>query len=177
MFEIKVTVDIPGLPEAITALAAAMAGAPRADAVDAKKGGRTRSPKKDAPTEEPKNEPAAVAPEVNPTPADAIPTAPASVPTAPCPTNAPTGAIEATPTTAAPTPAPVAPPAAPVAAPPTKTLTMNDIATAGAQLIDKGKMGQLLELLKKYSVQAVTQLKESDYPAFAADLRTLGAAI
>lgn len=156
MFEIKVTVDIPGLPEAIAALAAAMAGTPRADAADAKKGSRTRSPKKEAPAEEPKNEP--------------VPEPPVAPP-APEPVEGPTS------TTVAPIPAPVAPPVVPSAAPPTKTLTMNDIATAGAQLIDKGKMGQLLDLLKKYSVQAVTQLKESDYPAFAADLRTLGAEI
>lgn len=84
-------------------------------------------------------------------------------------TNAPT----AGPTSAAPgnTPAP----AVPVAEAPTYTL--DQISRAGASLVDAGKMQQLLELLGRYGVQAVTQLKPEQYGAFATELRGLGAQI
>lgn len=82
-------------------------------------------------------------------------------------TNAPT----AGPTSAAPgnTPAP----AVPVTTAPTYTL--DQIAKAGASLVDAGKMEQLLALLAKYGVQAVTQLQPDQYGVFATELRTLGA--
>jgi hypothetical protein len=38
-------------------------------------------------------------------------------------------------------------------------------------------MQQLLELLGRYGVQAVTQLKPEQYGAFATELRALGAQI
>lgn len=106
--------------------------------------------------------PAAAATTAENTPA-AAPTAPAEAPAAPV----------------VPTPAPVAPvaPTAPVAAPETKIITMDDLAVAGSGLIDRGKMADVMSLLSKYGVQAITQLKESVYPAFAADLRALGAVI
>lgn len=80
----------------------------------------------------------------------------------------------------APTPAPVAAPASapapavPVTAP---TYTLDQIAKAGANLVDAGKMEQLLALLTKYGVQAVTQLTPDQYGAFATELRALGAQI
>ena len=43
--------------------------------------------------------------------------------------------------------------------------------------MDAGKMEQLLALLTKYSVQAVTQLTPDQYGAFATELRALGAQI
>ena len=46
---------------------------------------------------------------------------------------------------------------------------------AGASLVDAGKMEQLLALLAKYGVQAVTQLQPDQYGVFATELRTLGA--
>ena len=48
-------------------------------------------------------------------------------------------------------------------------------AKAGASLVDAGKMEQLLALLAKYGVQAVTQLQPDQYGVFATELRTLGA--
>lgn len=51
------------------------------------------------------------------------------------------------------------------------------ISRAGAALIDQGKMPQVMALLQKYGVQAITQLQASTYPAFAEELRGLGAAI
>lgn len=99
------------------------------------------------------------------------PVAPAPVQTAPTPAPAPTPA--APPVTPMPTAAAPAP-AVPVTAP---TYTLDQIAKAGANLVDAGKMEQLLALLTKYGVQAVTQLTPDQYGAFATELRALGAQI
>ena len=101
-----------------------------------------------------------------------------TVPT-PAPVAAPASAPAPTPTPAAPpvTPMPTAAapaPAVPVTAP---TYTLDQIAKAGANLVDAGKMEQLLALLTKYGVQAVTQLTPDQYGAFATELRALGAQI
>lgn len=91
--------------------------------------------------------------------------------------NAP---VASAPVQTAPTPAPVAAPApapapaVPVTAP---TYTLDQIAKAGANLVDAGKMEQLLALLTKYGVQAVTQLTPDQYGAFATELRALGVQI
>ena len=102
------------------------------------------------------------------------------------PTNAPvTGAVNggASVPTNAPAPAPVEE-TAPVTgatsdpAPAEKVYTFDDITNAGAQLLEAGKMQELMKLLKEgYGVQAVTQLKSEQYAAVAADLRKLGANI
>lgn len=110
--------------------------------------------------------PAPVPPVTTP-PASAVPTQPTPAPVA-TPTPAPAPAAPAQ--TAAPTnPAPVVP----VTTAPTYTL--DQIAKAGASLVDAGKMEQLLALLAKYGVQAVTQLQPDQYGVFATELRTLGA--
>ena len=81
-------------------------------------------------------------------------------------------------------PAPVAPPPAPVSPPPSSvpvaaapTFTREQIMTAGAALIDAGKMADLMTLLNTFGVQAVTQLKPEQLGAFATELRKLGAQI
>ena len=114
-------------------------------------------------------------------PAGNAPVAPAPVQTAPtlAPVAASAPAPAPTPTPAAPpvTPMPTAAapaPAVPVTAP---TYTLDQIAKAGANLVDAGKMEQLLALLTKYGVQAVTQLTPDQYGAFATELRALGAQI
>ena len=76
--------------------------------------------------------------------------------------------------------APVAPvnqaaPVVPVSDAPAYTL--DQIARAGAALVDAGKMDQLLALLGQYGVRAVTQLQPEQYGAFATELRGLGAQI
>lgn len=116
------------------------------------------------------------------TPAGNAPVAPAPVQTAPSP--APVAAPAPAPTPAAPpvTPMPTAAapaPAVPVTAVPVTapTYTLDQIAKAGANLVDAGKMEQLLALLTKYGVQAVTQLTPDQYGAFATELRALGAQI
>lgn len=128
----------------------------------------------------PQDTPAPVAPvsaPVTPAPVPPVTTPPATV----VPTQ-PTPAPVATPTPT-PAPAPAAPaqtvaptnpaPAVPVTTAPTYTL--DQIAKAGASLVDAGKMEQLLALLAKYGVQAVTQLQPDQYGVFATELRTLGA--
>lgn len=107
-------------------------------------------------------------------PAPVVP-APASAPVAPPPAPA-TAAPVAQPV---PAPAPVAPPTAPAAVPvaAAPTFTREQIMTAGAALIDAGKMNELMGLLNTFGVQAVTQLKEDQLGAFATELRGLGAQI
>lgn len=101
------------------------------------------------------------------------PAAPAEAPTAPAdPTAAPTGAVPPPADPAAPT-APAEAPAAPAG----KAYTLEDLSVAGSALIDNNGLDGIMALMGKYGVQAITQLKESDYPAFAADLRALGAPI
>ena len=96
--------------------------------------------------------PAPVAPVAAP-----VTPAPAPAPAAPAQTVAPTNPAPAVPVTTAP------------------TYTLDQIAKAGASLVDAGKMEQLLALLAKYGVQAVTQLQPDQYGVFATELRTLGA--
>lgn len=125
----------------------------------------------------PQDAPTPVAPAPVPAP---TPVPPVTEPPVPVVPTQPTPAPVATPT---PAPAPVAPaqtvaptnpaPAVPVTTAPTYTL--DQIAKAGASLVDAGKMEQLLALLAKYGVQAVTQLQPDQYGVFATELRALGA--
>lgn len=72
---------------------------------------------------------------------------------------------------------PVSAPAAPVATPaPTAapSYTSEQLAKVGADLVQAGKMPQLLALLAQYGVQAVTQLPPEQYGPFALALRGLG---
>ena len=154
MFEVKVTVEIPGLPEAINALANAMS--------------KTTAPAQAAPVAFMNTAPGQqiTVPESGAIAAP-IPNVPAAAPAPVAP------AAPAVPTQAAPAPAQVAPSAtAPSEA---KPLTLDDLGRAGATLIDAGKMPQLIALLGKYGVQAVTQLQPAQFGPFADELRALGA--
>ncbi|MPN58248.1 hypothetical protein SDC9_205951 [bioreactor metagenome] len=91
----------------------------------------------------------------------------ASAPVAPAQTT-----TTAAPVTPAANPAPAA--AVPTSAP---TYTLDQIANAGATLVDAGKMGELIGLLGQFGVAAVTDLKPEQYGAFATALRGLGARI
>lgn len=95
---------------------------------------------------------------VNPAPAPVAMTAPAQ-PVAPTATS----------------PGNTAAPAVPVSSAPSYTL--DQISRAGASLVDAGKMQQLLQLLSRYGVQAITQIQPEQYGAFATELRALGAQI
>lgn len=125
----------------------------------------------------------------NPAPAQEAPVeAPVNPPVAPVtdPVNGATPVTTTAPIAAAPTPVPVSDPAPVTAATsepvPTpayvdKVFTFEDITAAGSQLLEQGKMPQLMDLLKGYGVQAVTQLKPEQYADVAAGLRGLGASI
>lgn len=79
----------------------------------------------------------------------------------------------------APEPQPAEPeaPKAPVA--PAPTYTLEQVSRAGAELIsaDSGKLPQLRELLQKYGIPAVSELKPDQLGSFATELRALGAQI
>lgn len=168
MMEMKITVEAPDLAASILKLAEAIASGPDPALL---------IPDEPLPvsaypaTPAPVAAPVSPAP-VNPTPGPAPTMAAPVVAPSPSPTPA-TNAPTAGPTSAAPgnTPAP----AVPVVGAPTYTL--DQISRAGASLVDAGKMQQLLELLSRYGVQAVTQLKPEQYGAFATELRGLGAQI
>jgi len=51
------------------------------------------------------------------------------------------------------------------------------LAAAGSALIDAGKMNDLLGILSRYGVNALTELQPAVYGAVAAELRNLGANI
>lgn len=144
MYEIKVTVEVPGLPEALTALASALS----------------------------KGQPAAFFPQDAASTANADKPAEAAQkaqenPTAPAVTSSTSANAEAV------SAAQTGP--ATAASSPSKAYSLDDLSRAGAALIDQGKMPQLLELLKKYGVQAVTQLDPGTYLAFVEEMKALGA--
>lgn len=159
--EITVTVNAPELAGAITKLALAIEGAAL------NKNGEVTIPAGTTATVQSVEQVvqpttvASVAPQqAAPAPQPQAQTIPMPQPTVPVPQpQAPTPAQQTT------------------AQPQQKVLTLNDIATAGAGLVDQGKMQQVIELLGKYGVQAITQLQPTQFDAFAGELRALGAAI
>ena len=58
-----------------------------------------------------------------------------------------------------------------------KPIDMAAISRAGASLVDQGKMPEIMALLKKYNVQAITQLTPEQVQMIAEDFRDLGADI
>lgn len=74
-------------------------------------------------------------------------------------------------------------PVEPVALAPTPVPTtqvsydINQLAVAATGLMDAGKQQDLMNLLAKFGVQALTQLPKEQYGAFATELRGLGANI
>ena len=103
-------------------------------------------------------------------PAPAAQPSPAPVPVTPVPVAQPAAA-----------PAPVAQPApapAPAAAPTTaRAFQFEDIQLAATSLCDTGKRAEVLALLAKYGIQALSALPAEQYGAFATELRGLGAKI
>ncbi len=94
-------------------------------------------------------------------------------------TNTPTvPSVPVVPTMPAP---PAAQPSVPVNPTPIPTsapqYTFDMISTAGSALIDAGKMVQLQQLLGKFGVQSLAELKLESYGAIANELRALGAKI
>jgi len=123
----------------------------------------------------------AAQPEPVPVVPSQLATASVPVPSAPLPApepvpvpSAPLPAREPVPVPVAPMPAPE--PVAPVPAPATN-ITLQQIARAGASLVDRGKKAEVIGVLRRYGVQAVTQLKPEQFGQFAGELRALGAQI
>ena len=151
--EINVTVTIPGLPEALNNLAAAISGKSAPAVAAAPVTAQAAQPE--------------VAPTVNPTtPAVAPVAAPAATTPPVNNATAPVNTAHSAPTVAA--------PSNPVA-----NYTIEQLSIAGAALCEQGKMPQLIALLGKYGVQAVTQLSTAPdvINGFAAELKALGAAL
>ena len=158
MFEVRVTVEAPDVCAAVRELAAAMvatAGAPRA-----------------------------VNTAENQTPVQQVPTQPTQ-PTQPTTQHAPVQATQPPQQAPAQLPQQFTQPAPntvaqafqqPVQqAPAARQYTADEIARAGASLLEKGLMPQLIALLGKYNVQSITGLRPDQFPAFAEDLKAMGA--
>lgn len=152
MFEVKVTVDLPGIPEAINNLADALRGCGKFTP------GATTTPAGVITT------PAIVNTEEKPvlTPVEPVEEQP---PLAEVPTTEPEPSFIGDVPPDEPEPAPV------------KKYTFKQISNAGAKLCaEVGKMEQLVSLLNtKYGVPAITMIPEEKYGELAADLIALGA--
>lgn len=105
-----------------------------------------------------------------PVPAPAAQPSPALAPVTPVPVAQP--AADPAPVTQ-PAPAP-APAAAPTTA---RAFRFEDIQLAATSLCDTGKRAEVLALLAKYGIQALSALPAEQYGAFATELRGLGAKI
>ena len=164
MLEMKITIAAPDLAAAINNLAVALANG---NTVPAEKPAKAekQTEAKDTAQQAP----------VNPTPAPTVPTQATGAPLSATPAQT---AAQIAPTVPVVPPAPVAnvtpAPAVPTSAP---QYTLDMIATAGAVLVDAGKMDALCGLLAKYGVEALTALDPAQYGNFANDLRALGAQI
>lgn len=167
MMEMKITVEAPDLAASIIKLAEAIASGPDPNLL---------TPDEPRPVA---SYPTTPAPAVAaPVTAPVAPVSPAPVTPTATPTPAPGPAVAAPAPTAGPasvTPGNTPAPAVPVTTAPAYTL--DQISHAGASLVNAGKMQQLLELLGRYGVQAVTQLQPEQYGTFATELRALGAQI
>lgn len=156
MMEIKVTLTIPGLPDALNNLAAAISSHPVSTVADAVKTA-THAQQKDTSV-------------VNP-----APTVATSVTNgAAAATTPPVSPVSVPPVVAAQSsPTPTSSPANTTAA----GYTIEQLSAAGAALCEQGKMPQLIALLDKYGVRAVTQLSPAPeiLNAFAAEMKALGA--
>ena len=150
MLEIKVTVVIPGMPEAINNLAQALTNS----SVPA----HPRTVQNISIETIPKT--VAEQPVVVPQPNTEITPEPITADSTPV--------LQTTPIAPAPTPAP---------ATNAKKYTREEIAKAGSALVTQNKMPELLALLQKHGVASVAQLKPEQYDTFAADLIALGAAL
>lgn len=96
------------------------------------------------------------------------------------PALAPEAQAQTTPMQSQTSAVPVQQPATPIAGVPLASapqFTIDQIMTAGAALMDAGKVDDLLNLLHSFGVQAVMDLKPEQLGAFATEMRKLGAAI
>lgn len=159
MTEFKLTIEAPDIADAIRTLAAAIQSRGAIAAEPAKTTKAKATTPTTTPAATPVVTPVAQTAAVNPTQVPAQTVTPVQAP----------AAVQVP---------PVATPVVPSAqAPSNPPLTLDILSNAGAGLLEKGMMPQLMALLGKYGVQAITQLKPDQYPAFASELRAMGALI
>lgn len=173
MTEFKITIEAPALTEAINNLATAIGSAGRtAETAPATASAPKKRTKAPAPAPAPAEPVATVSAPVNPA-APVAPSAgtfaPATLPTTPA-TAVPTNAQPFTPGVPG-VPGTPGVPTAPVG------YTLNQLSNAGATLVEQGKMNELMALLARYGVSAITQLPPAQYPAIAAELIAMGAVL
>lgn len=182
MLEIKVTVELPGIPEALNNLADAIRKSAEAEVTQSAQNvqnvqsaeqpapaRRKRKPRGAEPAEPMNAEPA----EPDTIDPDAVVVIkPADVPDEPAPPE-PEPAAAPVAVEEAPAPAPEPEPAPPVTA---TSYSRGEIARAGAALCSKGKMNDLIALLRdKYGAVAITGIEDGRLQELAADLVSLGA--
>lgn len=162
MFEVRVTVEAPDVCAAVRELAAAMvatAGAPRA----------VNTAEKQTPVQQVPTQPAQPTQQFTRPTAQQAPVQ-ATQPPQQAPAQLPQQFTQPAPNTMAQAfQQPVQ------QAPAARQYTADEIARAGASLLEKGLMPQLIALLGKYNVQSITGLRPDQFPAFAEDLKAMGA--
>ena len=193
MLEIKITVELPGIPDAINHLADALlaskvqAVTPSPAVVALPVAAETASeavpepapaPAPEKKTRKRKEAPAPVEKAEDAPPLAEVPQEPvaqaepeqAQAPADPEPAKA-EAVSEATPQEAAPDP--VITQDIPADDGPVYNIDM--LSRAGTALLDKGKMGDLLNLLGEFSAASLMDLKPEQYPAFAQKMKAIGA--
>lgn len=164
MLEVRIVVEMPGIPEAINHLADVLST-------------RNLPAAKPATTKAAKAEKKATEKIAEPDPVPAVETKPEVVPAAPAvqPPVEPATPAETAP--AVPTTATEAPTAAdqtaPVAPAPARVYSLDELSHAGAALISKGKMQELIGLLSVFGVKALTQIPPERYGELAEKLMAL----
>lgn len=187
MLEIKITVELPGIPEAINHLADALLAskvqaitpapvvslpvAAEAETAPVPVEVPAPTPVPEKKTRKRKEAPAPVAAPVEQA-EDAPPLA--EVPVEPEAHAAdPEPVSEATPQEAAADLTPAV--TQDIPADDTPVYTIDLLSRAGTALLDKGKMGDLLNLLGKYNASSLMDLKPEQYAAFAQEMKAIGA--
>lgn len=194
MLEVKITVELPGIPEALTKLAEAVlanANAKTAEGLANLIGGgvpavfptcegsnapeplpfpgMSAEPAPAAEAAEPKRKRASKKAPAVERPEDAPPMA--EVPqTAAEPVQAEAPAVTEAATQAEAAPVPEATPEVN-----TPKYDIDMLSRAGTALLDKGGMNNLLALLAEFGVQSMMELKPEQYPTFAAKMKEIGA--
>ena len=158
MMELKITVLLPGMPEAINRLADAISG----NQIPAQ-----------APAKLIEEKPFANHPHEGET-SNSTPAVPNNVTAFPTHTVVPTSSAASV--TASPVVAPAAV-TAPASTPVGREYNLDELARAAAVLMDNGKMAELAALVQKYGVPSLMQLDKSHFNAFAEDLKRLGAVL
>ena len=193
MLEIKITVELPGIPDAINHLADALlaskvqAVTPSPAVVALPVSAETASeavpepapaPAPEKKTRKRKEAPAPVEKAEDAPPLAEVPQEPVAQPE-PEPAQAPADPEPAKAedqgeaTQQAVAPDPVITQDIPVDDGPVYNIDM--LSRAGTALLDKGKMGDLLNLLGEFSAASLMDLKPEQYPAFAQKMKAIGA--